>query len=224
VSDPSIPSQGFGFGGAGGADDGISLSLGLETTGGLGGFDPVPEGTHMFQIEEPPEVSFTSGGEHMLTLKLKVVQSNVPGAQGMAHTERLVIPGADRRASEPDKWATMMKILRTKLEAITNTPWREDNIKLQPRALSGCKFIATVKHKTNTYTDKESGEQKEGTNADLSKWTPVTAGVAGPTAPVGNGAVVSGAQMAQAVTQGFGAQAPAPAPAEPAQQAQPFSL
>lgn len=215
MSDPSIPGQGFGFGGGGAGDDGIDLSLGLDTTGGLGGFDPVPEGTHKFRVEGPPEVEHTGAGEIMLVLKLQVSSSNVPGATGMVHTERIVVPGQARRQSEPDKWQTMSRILRTKLEAMTGHAWRDDNIKLRPRELAGCEFIATVKHKTESYQDKQTGEWKEGTNADLSRWTATTPGIAG--APVGNGAVVSGQDMAaQLAQQGFGGQ---PTAAQAAQQA-----
>lgn len=213
-----MSNQGFGFG-MGGADDdeGINLSLGLETTGGLDDFTPVPEGTHRFVIIEPPEVSMTQGGpgkyvEHMLTMKCKVDASNVTGATGMTHKERLVIPGPERQAAEPEKWKTMMKMLRNKLEAITGEPWRDDNLKLKPRSLSGKMFVATVKHEKGTYT--KDGETKEATNANLSSWQP--AGGSGQAQPA---AVVSGADMAAqlAAQQAQAGQSPPAAPVHPAQ-------
>lgn len=183
----SDPTQGFGFSGGGG--DGIDLSMGLDTTGGLGDFTPVPEGTHRFRVTEPPEVNFTRDGENMLVCKFKIVASQVDGAIGRVHTERIVIPGPERRANDFEKWQMMMRILRQKLEAMTGKPWRDDNLKLRPSELGGCEFVATVKHEERTYT--KDGEERHTTDANLSNWQAINSGVGD--APSGT---VSGAEMA----------------------------
>lgn len=166
--------QGFNIGG--GTDEGIDLSLGLGTVG-LDEYEPVPEGVHLFVVVEPPEVQTTQSGEAMLVCKCVVGETRSgQSAVNRHHTERLVIPGMARRQAEPEKWVTMMKMLRRKLEAMTNRPWREDNLKLNPRELSGSEFFATVTHKANQYRDKNSGEVKTGVNAELQNWQSNVAG------------------------------------------------
>lgn len=42
-----------------------------------------------------------------------------------------------------------------------------------PSALVGKRFIGTITHRTNTYTDPKTMEEKTGTNADLTRERPV---------------------------------------------------
>ncbi len=184
----------FGFAG-GSSDDAINLSMGLDTTGGLGSFEPVPEGAHRFQVAEPPAVDYTKSGETMLVLKLKVVESHIPNAIGKIHTERIVIPGSARFQEDNGKWQTMMKMLRGKLEAMTGREWRSDNVQLRPRELGGCEFVAIVKHKPRTYVGTD-GISRDTVDVDLTNWQSIIK-----TTPVGNGALVDSNQMAQQVQQ-----------------------
>lgn len=146
--------------------DFFTLNMNPETTGGLASF-LVPIGTHKFQVHELPEVNFTQGGEAMVVLKCKVVESNVPDSMGTQHTERIVIPGDQRKEQEPLKWNTMMKMLRLKLEAITGQTWREDDLKFRPKDLIGCLFIATVSH------EESQKDGKTYTNSRLNNWEAV---------------------------------------------------
>lgn len=150
------------------AQSGIVLNLNPDTTGGIVSFI-VPEGTHKFQISNPPEVDYTSDGEAMIVLKCRVAESNVSDALGTNHTERLIIPGDERKANDPAKWNTMMKFLRLKLEAITGKTWREDNLELKPNELTGCYFIATVTHEKKL-VPQDDGTAKEYSNPRLNNW------------------------------------------------------
>lgn len=150
----------------------ISLNMGLATTGGLASF-LVPEGTHKFLITQIPEVNFTKNGEAMIVMDCQVVESNVGEALGVSQTERMIIPGDDRKENEPQKWQTMMKMLRLKLEAITGKTWREDNLNLRPKDLANCMFIATVSHEKTYGEPGEDGTKREFTNARLNNWQTV---------------------------------------------------
>lgn len=149
----------------------ISLNLGLDTTGGLASFI-VPEGTHKFQAMSF-EVDYTKNGEVMINLVLKAVESNVTEAMGQEHTERLVIPGDERKQNDPGSWKTMMKMLRLKLEALTGKTWRDDNLQLRPKELIGCLVIATVVHKVTSVDPHDGTKPKEYTNATLTNWQAV---------------------------------------------------
>lgn len=149
----------------------INLDFGLETTGGLASFGVVEEGTHRFGTLELPEVNYTKDGEVMVVLPCQVVESNVPLAVGQVHTERLVIPGDERKQNDPKKWEIMMKMLRMKLEAITGKTYREDNIKLRISDLHNCTFIATSVHSETEVTDDYGNATgKKYTNANLTNW------------------------------------------------------
>lgn len=173
----------FGFGMDGGSSLGnntISVDLGLDTTDGAVG-DRFVEGTHKFAVSGPVEVNFTTGGETQIILPLRIIGSHVEGALNQAGQDRLLIPGADRRVNEPDKWKTMMKFFRLRLEGITGREWRQDNAQLDiEKDFYGCVFIATVTH-DETVAKDDSG--RKFVNANLKDYVNVipTQSTDGPT-------------------------------------------
>lgn len=174
MSYDSAYGQSDSFGYAAGQEE-ISLDLGVDTTEGVSG-GIVPIGTHLFRVQGYDiQFSSTEYSETMVVLQLIVEQSRVGGAVGTSKSEYIVIPGDTRKENDYKKWATMMRMLRMKLEAITGHPWREDNISLRPRELVNCYFVATVIHESNTYKDKNTGELKQGTQAQLQNWQAVQA-------------------------------------------------
>jgi hypothetical protein len=154
-------------------DDAIVLSLGEGTTGGLASnmYAPPPEGTHRWQVVKV-EKAYTKDSEVMVNVDCQIVESNIPGAMGMTHTERLVIPGAMRFQSDHESWEKMMRFLRLKLEGITGQPWRQDNIPLSPnRDLMGRVFIARCYHVQSDPVAQSDGSTRTFVNSKLADWT-----------------------------------------------------
>lgn len=151
-------------------DESINLTMGIDTTGGLA-TGVVPEGTHRFRTSYEGR-QWTGNGEVMLNVDCLVIESHTPGAQGQKHTERLVVPGDVRKQTDPQKWQTMMKMLRLKLEGITGRPFRQDNIDLSPtRDLNGCVFIARCYHEESK-VEQDDGTERIYKNSRLTDWTP----------------------------------------------------
>lgn len=159
-------------------EDVINLAMGVETTGGLAG-TLLPEGTHKFWVHSKPEIGHSNGGEILINLPCRVVESNVPEAVGQEYTERMTIPGEMRKENEPGKWKTMMKFLRVRLEALTGREWREDNLQLKPSELTGAYFIATCVHKDSEPVAQAEGPPKIYKNPNLINWQHVHAGANG---------------------------------------------
>lgn len=168
--------QGFGYGIGGTATtntatDDFVLDFGLDTTDGAFG-DRVPEGTHKFMVSELYEIQFTTEGEAQIIVPTKVIESNVEGARGMTHQERILIPGNERRENDPKKWQSMMKFLRLRLEGITGRQFRENNLAVNPAELFpvGLVFVATAEHKE---TEKDG---RKFTNVNLTNYVHVSTG------------------------------------------------
>lgn len=117
------------------------------------------------------EVKPTAAGEQMVVLEWTVTGDVRPGAK--IRNDNLVIPGAARKAQDPDKWNMMMNMLRDRLEAITGKSWDQDNMKLNPYSEFGGKNIrAIVKQVAYGYwKDGENGrEWKAGVGNEIFKY------------------------------------------------------
>lgn len=162
---------GFGnYGNTGIDDDVILVNLDPAETSGIDIFTTCPIGTHCFQIDGLPDVSTTKDNEIMLTVKMKVVQTNVKGAMGAMHMETITIPGDTRKQNSRKSYDFMMRLLRIRLEAITGRPWRTDNLGIRRSEFPGRQVIATCYHEETT---GEGG--KTYTNNRLRDWNSVGA-------------------------------------------------
>lgn len=113
------------------------------------------------------EVTTTAAGETMVVLEWTVTGDVRPGAK--IRNDNLVIPGAARKANDPDKWNTMMNMLRDRLEVITGRSWDSDNMKLNPYSdLGGAQIRAIVIQVPYDY--EKDGERKVGTGNEIQKY------------------------------------------------------
>lgn len=155
-------SEGFQLGGE---DEAIDLSFGPDTVT-PSEFGPADEGMYKLLLTEPPDVVPTKRGEKMLKFKFTIVG---PGFQGKPVNDNAVIPDDARRqefgTSGDSKWNIMMNMLCEKLEALTGESWRQDNVRLVPKELSGHSIIAKLRITEREYVpvkDNPEGKSKMG--------------------------------------------------------------
>lgn len=113
------------------------------------------------------EVVMTAAAEQMIVLEWTVTGDVRAGAK--IRNDNLVIPGAMRKANDPDKWNMMMNMLRNRLEAITGKSWDEDNMQLNPYTeLGGANIKAIVVHAPYDYM--KDGVRKQGVGNEIYKY------------------------------------------------------
>lgn len=184
----------------------VNLNFGLETTGGLAG-GRIPVGMHTLLVTELRS-QYTKNAEQAAVIKVKVVSSNNPEAMGTEKEEWLTIPGEVRKQNDPEKWQTMMRMFRQRLEAITGKHWRSDDMTLRGSDILGRKFVATAVATEDKVTQPD-GSVKTYTNVNLTDWQALHM--------QGNGGQ-------QAFAEAPTAFAAAPAPAQPMAAPQPAAV
>lgn len=149
--------------------DGIDLSFGEDSVQ-PDSFTPAPANVYNL-LSQSCVPSMTKGEgegkfrEPMLTIEWVIEDGEFAGKP---ITDRLVIPGLERKAAKPDVWNTMMNMLRDKLEAITGREWRDDNMKLKPEDLVQCHVKAQVG--VEHYDYMKNGERKVGDSNTVDKY------------------------------------------------------
>lgn len=155
-----------------GYGEGIDLDLGPDSVE-PSEFELVPDGVYKV-FASKVEVSNTKAGELMLTLQLtidEVLSFSDPDDKwvGRMVFDRWVVPGSARKAGTltvPNKtpeqitksWHQMMNMLRDRLEAVYQTEWREDSMKLKPSDLSG--RMVKIMVVQEPYKDNKTGVTK----------------------------------------------------------------
>ena len=147
------------------SESNIDLSFGPESVK-PDEYKPLDEGIYPMYCSDV-KVTMTNAGEQMIVLEWTVTGDVRAGAK--IRNDNLVIPGAQRKSNDPDKWNMMMNMLRDRLEAITGRDWADDNMKLNPFTdLGGAQIKAIVVQ--NPYDYMKDGERKQGVGNSIKKY------------------------------------------------------
>lgn len=149
--------------------EGLDLSFGPDTVE-PDEFTPVPANVYRAFVTSATG-SMTKGGEGkfkepMVTLTWVIEDGEFANRQ---ITDRLVIPGMERRVEKPDVWNTMMNMLRDKLEAITGKEWRDDDMKLKLEDFQGAHATIQVGVEHYDYVNGE-GVRKVGDSNNIERY------------------------------------------------------
>lgn len=151
---------------------------------------------HLFL--ESVEVVPTKSEEPMLVLWWAVDEGRFTGAK---IRDTILIPGAARRQQDPKKYKQLMGFTRNKLEAITGKEWREENMRLRPKEMSGCTVWASVIQAPYSYN--KDGQQKSGIGNEVMRYFgPSETPVPPPPTPTAPTMPVAGTAPTEAPQQG----------------------